>query len=61
MKASAVLALRVWPERDGNYLPLNPYDAYANGAAKDLDILQGCNKDELGYFIYGFGLEPYNQ
>ena len=61
VKASAVLGLRVWPERDGTYLPLNPYEAYADGAAKDIDILQGCNKDELGYFVYGFGLELYNQ
>ena len=61
VKESSVLGLRVWPERDGTYLPLNPYEAYANGAAKDLDILQGCNKDEMGYFVYGFGLELYNQ
>ncbi len=60
VEASAVLGLRVWPERDGNYLPLNPYEKYANGAAKDIDILQGCNKDELNYFVYGFGVEPYN-
>ena len=58
---SEVLALRVWPERDGKYLPLDPYEAYANGAVKDLEILQGCNKDELNYFVYGFGIEPYNQ
>ena len=55
IQTSAVLALRVWPERDGNYLPLDPYEAYANGAAKDIDILQGCNKDELGYFVYCLG------
>ena len=61
VQESVVLGLRVWPERDGTYLPLNPYEAYANGAAKDLDILQGCNKDEMGYFVYGFGLELYNQ
>ncbi len=61
VNASIILGLRVWPERDGTYLPLNPYDAYANGAAKDISILQGCNKDEMGYFVYGFGLEPYNQ
>ena len=36
------------------------YEAYASGAAKDLEILQGCNKDELGYFIYCFGLESYD-
>ena len=61
VETSEVLALRVWPERDGKYLPLDPYEAYANGAAKDIDILQGCNKDEMGYFVYGFGLEPYTQ
>ncbi len=55
-----VLTLRVWAERDGNYLPLDPYEAYANGAAKDIDFLQGCTKDEMGYFVSGFGLEGYN-
>ena len=61
VKESAVLGLRVWPERDGQHLPLNPYEAYANGAAKDIDILQGCNKDEMGYFVYCIGgVEPYN-
>ncbi len=59
IKASAVLALRVAPERDGKYLPLNPWEAYANGAAKDINILQGCNKDEMNYFVSGFGLEGY--
>ena len=23
-------------------------------------ILQGCNKDEMGYFVFGAGLKPYN-
>ena len=58
---SEILSLRVWPERDGKYLPLDSYEAYANGAAKDIGILQGCNKDELGFFIYGFGLEAYTR
>jgi len=58
--ASELLGLRVWAERDGSLLPQNPYDAYANGAAKDLTILQGCNKDEVGYFIYGIGLEGWD-
>ena len=57
--ASDLLGLRVWAERDGRLLPQNPYDAYANGAAKDLTILQGCTKDEVGYFIYGIGLEGW--
>ncbi len=59
VEASGVLALRVCPERDGEYLPLNPYEAYAEGAAKDIDILQGCNKDEMNYFVYSAGVEAY--
>ena len=58
--ASALLGLRVWPERDGKLLPLDPYAAYMNGAAKDLDLLHGCNKDEVGYFIWGMTLEGFN-
>ena len=50
----------VGPERDGKYLTLTPYEAYANGAAKDIDILQGCNKDELNYFMLeDGGAEPF--
>ncbi len=47
--------MRIGPEKDGKYLPLDPYEAYANGAAKDIDILQGCNKDEMNYFILAAG------
>ena len=39
VKESSVLGLRVFPERDGKYLPLDPYKAYANGAAKDIDMI----------------------
>ena len=55
----ALRGLRVWAERDGRILPLDPYQAYADGAVKDLDLMQGCTKDEVGYFVYGFGLEGY--
>ena len=58
--ASDLLDLRVWAERDGRILPLDPYEAYANGAAKDITFLQGCTKDEMGYFVYGFGLDTWN-
>ena len=58
--AGALLGLRVWPERDGSILPLDPYKAYADGAASDLDFMQGCTKDEMGYFVYGFGVETYD-
>ena len=60
VNATAVISLRIWPERDGIFLPANPFEEYANGAAKDIDILHGCNKDELGYFVHAFGLEGYN-
>ena len=55
-----LLALRVWAERDGRILPLDPYKAYADGAVKDLDLMQGCTKDEVGYFVYGFTLDGFN-
>ena len=54
------LNLRVWAERDGRTVPLDPYAAYENGAAKNVDLLQGCNKDEMGYFVWGFGLDAWN-
>ena len=59
-EAGIALNLRVWPERDGRILPLDPYAAYADGAAKNVDFLQGCDKDEMGYFVWGFGLDAYN-
>ena len=55
----ALLSLRVWAERDGRILPLDPYEAYAKGEVRDIDFMMGCTKDELGYFVYGFGLEGY--
>ena len=58
--ASEMLRLRVWAERDGKFLPEDPYEAYANGAAKNLDFIQGCDKDEMGFFITGYGVERYD-
>ena len=55
LDATASFGMRIGPEKDGKYLPLDPYEAYANGAAKDIDILQGCNKDEMNYFILAAG------
>ena len=60
LQATVAVGLRVWAERDGRIVPLDPYEAYAKGAAKDIDLMQGCNKDEMGYFIYGFGLDYWN-
>lgn len=59
-ESGSALNLRVWPERDGRIVPLDPYAAYKDGAAKNVDFLQGCNKDEMGYFVWGFGLDAYN-
>jgi para-nitrobenzyl esterase len=60
LETSAMITLRVMPERDGKYLPLDPYAAYENGVAKDIDIMQGCNKDEMNYFmVSGGGPEPF--
>ena len=59
IEASALILLRMGPERDGNYLPLNPYGDYAKGAAKDIEFLHGCNKDEVNYFVHGFGEDNF--
>ena len=58
-EAGAALNLRVWAERDGRILPLDPFAAYEDDTVKNLDFLHGCDKDELGYFVYGFGLEGF--
>ncbi|MBR2203293.1 MAG: carboxylesterase family protein [Prevotella sp.] len=55
-----VLGIRTMPERDGNYLPLNTWEAYANGAAKDIEFLQGCNKDEMNTFLSVVGPDVWN-
>ena len=58
--ATEVLPLRIAPERDGNLLPLNPWEAIANGATKDITFLQGCNKDEMNFFLVAMGgPEPF--
>ncbi len=57
--ASGLFAKQV-PERDGRILPTDTYEAYANGAAKDIEILVGCNKDEMDFFVYSFGLEGWD-
>ncbi len=58
--ASKVISMPLTtPERDGSFLPLEAYDAYEAGAAKDLDIMQGCTKDECSYFLAGFGTEGF--
>ena len=60
VEASSAITLKVAPERDGKYLPLNPYDEYAKGAAKDIIFLQGCNKDEMNTFMLDHGEEAFS-
>ena len=56
-----VLGIRTFPERDGSFLPLNPWEAYANGAAKDIVFLQGCNRDEMNTFLGTIGVDRWNE
>ena len=59
--ASELLPLRMAPERDGNLLPRNPWEAVANGAVKDITFLHGVNKDEMNFFLVEMGgPEPFN-
>lgn len=51
--AAELLSLRIAPERDGNFLPLNPWEAVAGGAVKDITYLHGVNKDEMN-FLHGW-------
>lgn len=59
VEASGALGLRVAPERDGKYLPEDLYEAYANGALKDVDILLGCNKDEANWLVHFSGVDGF--
>ena len=52
-------SMGIAPERDGIVLPSEPHDAYANGAAKDIDILIGCNKDEMNCFVSSLGEDGF--
>ena len=56
-----VLGMRTLPERDGRILPLDTWQAYANGAAKDIVFLHGCNKDEFNTFVAPFGAENFTE
>ena len=57
--AGNILSLRDFPERDGKLIPVDPFDAYLKGEAKDIDILVGCTKDEMGQFAYFMGPEEF--
>ena len=57
--AAQVIALRIFPVRDGRILPLDPWEAYVNGIAKDIVFLQGCNKDEMNCFVADWTVEGF--
>ena len=57
--AREVFILRALPEKDGRILPVNPLDAYADGAVKDIDLLIGCNKDEMSCWLGMMGPKGY--
>ena len=40
--------------------PFDPWEAYANGAAKDIEFLQGCDKDEMNTFMGALGVDAWN-
>ena len=61
LEASAVNFCHQFPERDGRILPVDTFAAYANGAAKDITILVGCNKDEMDFFVSSFGKEGWDK
>ena len=61
LEASAVNFIHQVPERDGRILPTDTFAAYANGAAKDIAILVGCNKDEMNFFVSSFGKEGWDK
>ncbi|MBQ7488571.1 MAG: carboxylesterase family protein, partial [Clostridia bacterium] len=57
--AGDLLVFRMFPIRDGIHLPLAPYEAYEKGAAKDIAFLQGCNKDEMNFFVSVMEVEGF--
>ena len=39
---------------------MNPWEAYAKGAARDIEFLQECNKDEINTFLAAMGVDAFN-
>lgn len=44
-----------FPQRDGKFIPFNPYGPYKDGSTADIDMLIGTNKNELNYWIGELG------
>ena len=47
--------LNNFPMRDGDFIPLNPYDAYLDEEVKKIDMLFGTNANEMNYWIGELG------
>ncbi|WEV72731.1 carboxylesterase family protein [Bifidobacterium sp. ESL0790] len=55
-----VVSLTYSPVCDGTLLPKDPMKAWADGAAKDIDIMTGCCENEMNYFKFYFeDLKPF--
>ena len=57
--AAKVVALRIFPVRDGRIIPFDPWEAYESGIAKAITFLQGCNKDEMNCFVSDWTVEGF--
>ncbi len=57
--SAETVALRMFPVRDGRILPLDPWEAYSSGIAKDITFLQGCNKDEMNCFVADWTIDGF--
>lgn len=44
-----------FPQRNGRHIPTDLYEAYANGATTDYDLLIGTNTDEVRYWMQEVG------
>jgi len=44
-----------FPMRDGKLIPLDPYQPYRDGEAKDIDMIIGTNANEMNYWIGELG------
>lgn len=44
-----------FPMRDGNLIPIDPYEPYKQGLTKDIDMILGTNANEMNYWIGELG------
>ena len=44
-----------FPMRDGELIPLDPYEPYLKGETKDIDMMMGSNANEINYWIGELG------